>query len=187
MFWQGRLISLLPLLLLGCGHGGSQAAQVSPQELIACPLEGVGTRTQPWRLIHGSGFSFCLPPGWRVARGANSWTGPEGTIAWGRGGQPVDIETQAPVMRGEMVQRVPASELPRILSELQAPCPPPVPESAIVGGRAVLLRKSSCRGAYSTSASWREAALLFAGAAAGPLGAEIQLTIYRTVRFDDVP
>lgn len=157
------------ILLAGCGaHNGSTAAP-TPVAVVPCAVPVPSADSLEWKLVQASGFTFCVPPGWRPA-GAQGWRGEGASIEWAAGRKP---------QPNEVVRRVPAGV------GIGEPAPVPRHFVEIIGGESADLWDNHMSGTNYTSAEWGEKRVYFRGKSSGPRGADIELMIYRTVRFAD--
>lgn len=165
------------LLVMLVGFTASMANQASAQaaEPVPCAVPVASATQEPWQQVSAQGFTFCVPSSWRSV-GRNTFRGDGGWVRWGtgeyRGGR---RET------GTMVVAVPANAIP---SEL--PTPPGrfnhFPET--IGGSVAEVWDNEIDGRFYTGAQWeRPERIHLAGEATDARVRNIQLEIYRTVRF----
>ena len=173
----GWLVALS--VLGGCGRATPAPATPSPSATAAAPTAEACTASVPavdlsaWRLVTAQGFTFCVPPEWRGS--GRTWHRGNATISWGLG-EPARRE-----VRTEL-RTVPAS---------QAGSPPAgaPPDSDIrrfaeaIGGRDAQLWRNRFGRAYYTGARWDSPRVWLTGEANGPDAADLEVTIFRTVRF----
>jgi hypothetical protein len=138
-----------------------------------------GIEVASWREIAAEGFTFCVPPDWRGS--GRSLRRGSAEITWGKGTRPpqqVAVVTQTVVAPAGAVPRPPSgppldSDLRRFTEE-------------IGGHRATVWRNRFGQG-YHTGAHWESLRFWIVGEAADPASADMQLTIFRTVRFSEPP
>ena len=151
------------------------------------------TAGRSWKLVAGAGFTFCVPSDWQ-SRDGHSWRGGSGSITWGAG-------TPAPWPQVPQVER--AGEIYGTVTyvspgEVAAPSSiPMVPAATLpcsakrfterVGGVLADFYHGDCDGRHSTGAWWLAAGAFVAGVAADAETAELQLQVYRSVRFSAAP
>jgi hypothetical protein len=184
-----RPLSLLPLLLLAaCASGNRQgAADAAVAETAAepCNVAVEAARGAPWRLVRGEGFTFCVPTTWRAGArrtsagvDAHIWRGGQGSITWGTG-------TYQPQRRTVTVTTVvPASAVGG------AGMPPAPPAGAsrrsaeTIGGYVADVWSNQFEGTHYTGAVWTVPARVhITGESKSRVDADLQLAVYRTVRF----
>jgi len=142
---------------------------------------------QPWQLVRGTGFTFCVPADWQSADGL-TWRGAGGSITFASSGSgpliPRDVITSRPIVVGEIVETLPADQLPTTIRTVPtfAGCAERRLAETIEG-RSVTLTDTDCGGDHSTSARWSNPALSFHGTAPSASSAQLQLQVYRTLRF----
>jgi hypothetical protein len=161
------LVALGAVLLAGCGalHRSAAAAPTAP---VPCAVFVPSADSLDWKLVQAQGFTFCVPPGWRRS-GARGWQS-EGTgIEWRVGSPP-----ESPVLG------------PRLFSPgIRGAVDPPRHFVEIIGGEGGELWDVRAQDANYTFAYWSAKRVYFQGKANGPHSADVELMIYRTVRFDD--
>lgn len=154
------------ILLAACGAHHGSAAPAPTAAVVPCAVFVPNADSLDWKLVAATGFTFCVPARWRPA-GARGWRGDGASIEWAVG---------SPPQTSEAVVRVPSSVVD------QAPMPRHFVE--IIGGESAELSDTHLPGADFTAAHWSEKRLYFQGKAGSPRTVDIELTIYRTVRFD---
>jgi hypothetical protein len=143
----------------------------------ACNVPGIGSSQSPWRRVRGASFTYCVPSDWRPdSRGSatidpNNWSGHGGSIGWGFG--------RAPVVEGNVVTVVRQQDL----ATLPPPCPQPWTADESVDGRSVRLSHFECQGTHHTAAVFNQPMMYFQGAARDAGTAQVELTIFRSLRF----
>lgn len=182
-------IRLLPLLLLAaCASGGRQGATDAPVAETAaepCNVAVEATRGAPWRLVRGEGFTFCVPATWRARARPTSagvdariWWGGQGSVTWGTG-------TYRPQRRTVTV----ATAVPA--SAAGGTGMPPAPlagesrrSAETIGGYVADVWSNRFEGTHYTGAVWTMPARVhITGEAKSSVEADLQLAVYRTVRF----
>lgn len=175
------------VLAAACG-GATRTPAPAPvvaatAELPACPLPDTGTPEQPWRLVQGQGFTFCVPPTYGPAEGmaasnATRWVSRDGSIGW--------MPRTPQIVSREQVVMIPPGRRHDDLGEMQratssACAPRRGPET--IDGHAATVTAGACSGRFFSSAEFRTPVLTFSGSANNQSTAEQQLAIYRTIRF----
>jgi len=171
-----RQLQLLPLVSLvmftAACHGGQ-----SPSESVASNIAAVnspcratveGTDVSTWREVAANEFTFCVPAEWRV--GERDARHGSATLTWGSGAPPHETlgKSTGPVA-GPAVSRS-TLDLRQFSEE-------------IGGRRAQLFRNRYGDDTYRSGASWDTPAVWLNGASRTAREADMQITIYRTVRF----
>lgn len=164
-----RAVALL--LLAACSSAAPPTARVDgvPAAAVAttpCPVPPAVT-TEEWRLVPGSGFSFCVPTSWRQV-GAREWRG-DGSVSWGANA---------------------GRRAPFVISSVDRGAPPP-PSRPVerdrrresIAGKEAELSILVVGSRHLTSARWEAPRLVFSGEAPSTEAARLQLDIFRTVRF----
>lgn len=172
-----RFISLFPALWPGVIGGPQASAQTRGQD-APCNVALEEPNTATWRLVQASGFTFCVPPDWRPAGGGNRtnakrWTRGLNVIAWGTGAP------RRPVAQGYEIARVtPGQPIPQITT----PCTPRRSNESI-DHRLAEVFDTDCGDKHHTGANWHDPRIYFQGEAGDAAGAQLQLVVFRTVRF----
>jgi hypothetical protein len=155
------------VVVAACGAcHGSAGAPAPTAAVVPCAVFVPSADSLEWKLVQARGFTFCVPPGWRPS-GARGWQN-EGTgIEWAVGSPP-----QSPTLGPRMfsVGIKGWSAAPRQFVE-------------IIGGEGAELWDIRFQDADYTYARWSEKRVFFQGKANGVRSADIELMIYRTVRF----
>lgn len=162
-----RMAALGAGLLAACGaHQGATGAP-APAAVVPCAVFVPSADSLEWKLVQATGFTFCIPPGWRPS-GARGWQEGGTGIEWAVGSHP-----QSPALgpRWFSAGITGWSTAPRHLVE-------------VIGGEGAELWDVRLQDADYTFAQWAEKRVYFQGKANGPRTADIELMIYRTVRFD---
>lgn len=185
LFARVRMRSLIVLLTVAGVACATQPAPTSDTDLqvaaapdVACPLTNLPGSEMPWRLVQADGFTFCVPPSWeptsrpRNGMGSRNWRMRGGKLAWGTG-----------------VHRERIVETTTVIVEAGRPITPPVPSMQVnnfrerIGGRQAELYDNYRRGVHYTGASWTFPQIWLTGEARDRATADLQLAVYRTVRF----
>ena len=157
------LASLVLVAACAAHHASSPPA---PTAAVPCPEFVPSADSLDWKLVHGQGFTFCVPPGWRAA-GANAWRGGGAGIEWAVGSYPRSVFLG---QRTFPVGTKGADPEPRHFVEM-------------IGGESAELWDGRVQDYEYTFAEWSNRHVSFEGKSSGPRGAETQLMVYRTVRF----
>ena len=172
-----RRRSIVVLLgLAGCASHGAPSG-TAPAAVAPRPCSPSDAVNSAWRFVRATGFTFCVPADWRgdgtgtTTADARTWTAGGNSISWGTG--------QAPVRTFSMTARVRPG----------APFPTPCQvdrNNENVGGAAASVYSNECQGMFQTGAVWSRPQVYMQGEASTPSAAAMELSIYRTVRFDPV-
>ena len=173
--------AVLGVLVTACGGSRTDPA-VAPVASTAAPPVACTARLHDldlstWREVAADGFTFCVPHSWsgsgRILRSGTA------TITWGAGSQPP--RRTIAVTRTEVVAG-PGAYRPT------NPGPPPDSDirrfSEEIDGRRAELWRNRFGSEYYTGARWSSPRVWIVGDAASPKEADLQVTVYRTVRFD---
>jgi hypothetical protein len=178
----------LSLLLVPCGSAAQETPQPSaPADEPACAVTLAGADLTGWKEVRATGFTFCVPGGWRPsgrARNgvdARTWRSGSSSVAWG---------TEVP----ERI-RVATTTTVVVVTDRSvggtAP-PPPTPMvpgrvrtfSEVIGGTPADLWDNEFEGVHYTGAKWSTPRPVYVtGESRDDRSASIQLQVYRTVRF----
>lgn len=163
-----------------CGppaSSGGLGTVASPSAALAlgCRATVASIDVSTWREIAAEGFTFCVPADWRG--GGRTWRRGSAQITWGKGTHP---RKQVAVVTETVV--VPAGVVP------QPPSGPP-PNSDVqrfneeIGGHRASVWRNRFGQDYHTGADWESLRIWIVGEATDPAAADLQVTIFRTVRF----
>ena len=172
-----RLVSVVGLVSLSaaCHHGGQSSTQSvaanSEAASNACRATVQRMDVSTWREVVTTQFTFCVPADWLVRdHGAEHGSS---EIEWGDGSPPNKVLGQSTVAVPD-VGRAGPRLMDRDMKHF----------SEDVGGYHAELWQNRFGSRYYTGARWESPAVWLTGEATIPRAAEIQLAIYRTVRFD---
>jgi len=189
---RGSTLTIL-MLVQACASGPTgwtPAARVDPAS-CAAPSTPAG---KPWQLVAEAGFTFCVPSDWRLD--GHMWRGGGGSITWGIG-----TPAPWPMIRGEVVGTI-TGPVTRINSTGQVTSQGTVPmvaDNAQGGAQCSDQRFTErvgglmanfyhvCFGRHFTGAWWLTRGVYVTGDAADALTAELQMQVYRSVRFGTAP
>ncbi|HEX8211492.1 MAG TPA: hypothetical protein VF584_15075 [Longimicrobium sp.] len=154
---------------------GAAAQESTAPEVRPCTVTVPGADLTGWREVRATGFTFCVPAGWRpvgrVRNGvdASTWRGGGGEVKWGTG----------EYRSGKVVTRV---------VSVRAGNPLPEPTgvkrfSEVIGGKLADLYDNEFEGDFYTGAKWTNPAVYVAGESRDAVTARLQLQVFRTVRF----
>lgn len=172
---------LLTALCVGCGHSSLPA----PQAFEPCTIP-VGTPDSMGRLIHGVGFTFCLPESWQPAAraqdgsDAKQWRGPGGTVSWGPGrprgfiGENVEVTVTMPVVVGGNPGPIP-QDRPPLCSRKSRPLTP--------DGVALIIVDVECQHQWTVTALSTQRAIYVQGQSRSAAVADLLEQIMSTIRF----
>ena len=159
------------------GVGTATSAPAPPA--VACRTGVPGVEVSSWREVAAEGFTFCVPSDWRG--GGRTWRRGSAEITWGKGTRP---RQQVAVVTETVI--VPAGAVPR------PPSGPP-PDSDLqrfteeIGGHRATVWRNRFGQVYHTGADWESLRVWIVGEAADPASADVQVTVFRTVRFSEPP
>jgi hypothetical protein len=163
-----RLIACI-IVLGACQTMPSSQGTQAPSPTPRCTALVRGVDLTTWREVSARGFTFCVPPEWTGS--GNRWRSGEASVTWGTGVPPQRVGTATMVIRaGETLpDRAPDSNV-RTFTET-------------IGDAEAKLYSNRFGRRYFTAATWRKPAVYLEGESDSPLAADLQLRIYRTVRF----
>lgn len=161
--------------------GGSAAAAPTPEQLAAIALEspcGVNVPEQfgPWRSVQATGFTFCVPAAWNVS--GERATYPGGTLRWGI----MQMQRVSVVSGGSggisatSIANAGGSRSNTDLSRVQR-------FSEVIGGQMASLFREEGTGRLRTGVSFPDERISITGEASGEANVNLQLIVFRTVRF----
>ena len=163
------VVVVVGCLLAACAAQKRTSQAAAPSVSSApCTVPVRAADSLQWKQVQADRFSFCVPAGWRQS-GDRWWSGDGARIAWGDDEQiPIGVigEPQAP-------------------SGLQAPEPAPRHFIEQIGDELAELWDRRVSDANYTQATWPGKRLFFRGRASTLRKADVQLAIYRTVRFSE--
>lgn len=172
------LASFVGLILFSaaCHHGGQNATQsvAANSEAATNPCRATVKRmdVSAWREVATTQFTFCVPADWLVREDGAVHGSSE--IEWGRGSPPNKVIgtsiVQIPAGGGATGRGLSDRDMQRFSED--------------IGGYHAQLWKNRFGSRYYTGARWESPAVWLTGEATIPRAAEIQLAIFRTVRFD---
>lgn len=162
------MVILGAALLVACGaRHGSTATPAMAEATVPCAVFVPSADSLEWKLVQAEGFTFCVPPGWRRSS-ARRWYVEGAGVEWALGKYP---ETTTIGVR-------------RFRAGITGPDLNPRHFVEIIGGASAELWETHIQDADYTGAEWAEKHVYFQGKANGPRTADVELMIYRTVRFD---
>lgn len=152
--------SLVLMLALGlaCAPHGSQTVPVA---LAPCAVPGVGSADSPWRQVRASGFTFCIPGGWRPSghgrdsTDAKLWNGGGGSVSWDLGRPGTLAQGAVMTVTGTIVTSVtptPNAPTPLPSDGSSQPCTQPTNAPLMIGGVALMVTQVDCQGTWTTTA-----------------------------------
>ena len=159
----------------------ARAAQTSAPATVDQPLSPLAEchatvrdmDVSTWRAVSAETFTFCVPPDWRGS--GRSWRRGSGEISWGTGTHPRE-------QVATVIATVPASDRATLSSG-------PLPDSDVrpfseeIGGRRAEMWRNRIGQDYHTGADWEAMRIWMVGKARDATTADLQLAIFRTVRF----
>ncbi len=154
--------SPLPVGLLVAAAGACAGAVYVPPPLTSasCAVPGYGSATAPWRQIHASGFTFCIPGTWRPSSGAargldaNVWSGPGGAVSWSSTGPLPRIVTRDCVtIRNARTWQAMGPTTCTTTSNPAPQCSAATKRSEDVNGLTIEVAEADCEGLHITTAT----------------------------------
>ena len=182
---RARMQRPLPMLVVGlamtatgCRSAppGPAATTVPPAAASApCGATVQGVDVSAWREVAANGFRFCAPTDWRVS--GQTWRHGGGSLTWGVGAHP----------RREAV----ATEVVAVrASDLGGAQPGmPIPDSDVrrfseeIDGHLADVWRNRFGNKYYTGAQWSSPSVWLVGDADDPATADLEVAVFRTVRF----
>ena len=133
-----------------------------------------GVDVTAWREVVADGFRFCVPSSWRAS--GRTWQHGGASISWGVGSRPA---RQA----ATTVVSVPASELGALQAGGAVPDSDVRRFSETIDGRRANLWRNRFGREFHTGAEWSFPRVWLVGDARDAASADLQVAIFRTVRF----
>ena len=188
---------LLPtaLLLAACA-GGSSSAGEAPTAQSTDAAAASSAATEPcnvpvpansagWKLVQGTGWTMCVPADWRVSTNRATYSG--GTVRWqnGQARLPVTVTSVRVVggsgatstgSSGTSIANAGGTRAGTTMGRRQS-------LSEMIGGQMATIWSEEGNGRVGTGVSFREPQLSMTGEASGQRNVELQLAVYRTIRF----
>ncbi len=181
-----RSVLALVLLLAACKRGsapagaepaveaaaGQSAAQAATQPCNVVLPEGSGQ----WKLIEGVGFTMCVPAEWRVANTRATYAG--GTIRWqnSQARLPFTVTSVRGAPSATSMGGNTSSTASTNVGRRQG-------VSEMIGGQMASIWSEEGNGRVGTGVSFRDPPLSITGEASGKQNVQLQLAVYRTIRF----
>ncbi len=167
----------------------TRAAYVpSPLASAPCTVPGYGSPSEPWREVHASGFTFCVPGSWRPSgdapRGldARVWSGPDGAVAWATTAAMVPVVTRDCVtIRNARTWQAMGPTTCTTTSNVVSECAGATRSSEEVGGLTIDVTQAECQGAHVTTATGPGIYLRAAADRADV--AALELSLVRSIRI----
>ena len=165
-----RTAAALALAVAACAPaGGGPAPEAAP-----CPVRLATADVSTWRVVQAEGFTFCVPPTWRPA-GSRAWRGGAGEVEWGQ---------------SAYTRTATKTETVRVVAGQPATPPQPLTQgrrfTEMVGGYGADFWDNEDEGTFYTGAVWTAPRHVHvAGEARSRATANVQLDVYRTVRFTE--
>jgi len=141
----------------GCGHKGSSPSP-APVAEVPCTAHVASQDLSQWKAVAADSFTFCVPREWRVQDG--SAAGLDATLTWGTG---------APIAQKFTVLDMSNTEFHRFSED--------------IGGHSAVLWENRIITVYLTGARWTRPQVWIEGETRSLIAADVELTIFRTVRF----
>ena len=186
-----RLTTTLPVLCTTLGMACSgRATPPLPVATTPCTIPGVNSSDSLGRLVHASGFTFCVPSDWRPSGHARDstdaaqWNGSGGSITWGLARPPSMEPRCVYTITGQVTTSPSAAPPPR-------PLPTPAPAEnrrstntpVNLDGVSVIIHEAECRGTRTITAWSTDPAMYVQGIAQSAALAQLQLSVIQTIRF----
>ena len=172
---------LAVLVLHGCATASRNWAPVARPSAATCTTPDAPAST-PWRLVTTPLFTYCVPAAWQSSDG-RTWRLGGAVLGWCTSA----TLTQCPDVTHEVTMEV------NVVTPGQLPGPPQATQFGTgcsgqrsadsVGGVWAQLGDWRCQGHHVTEARWVSFALMFVGETDDAATAQLELQIYRTVRF----
>lgn len=149
-------------------------ANLAMEAAAPCSLAATNPTLATWREVRATGFTFCLPADWHPGGSTPGrvWHHEFASIEWRTG-------TYRPTRIRQEIVEVPAG----------SPLPDQPPNGQVdrftetIGGQTADLWRNRLGGDFFTGAKWTTPAVYIIGKADGMTTAELEIRIYRTVRF----
>ena len=157
---------------------GTAAVQTSDQAWEPCPVS-VPPNTGDWKLVEITNITFCVPSAWQVSATQARATG--NRLTWGTSqqrGQVRVVGVPAGQMSGSSIANAGASSAGTTMARR-------ITENVMVGGQMGAMWYEEGTGRVATGISFTRPTFSMAGEASGKANVELQLAIYRTIRFID--
>lgn len=176
------LTLVLATLSAACGHTSPPA----PQAFEPCEIPDVQSPDSMGRMVHGTGFTFCLPESWRPAvhgqdsTDAKLWRGGSGSVTWGLGrprsfvGGDVQLRVTAPIVRGTNPRPIP-QDPPSTCSRKTMPLMP--------DGVSIIVTDVECQRQWTITALSLQPAVFVQGETRSEKGADLLEQIMSTIHF----
>ncbi len=156
----------------GAGDSSANAPAAAPAA-DACPVT-VPANTGEWKRVEGTGITFCVPRDWRVANTRATYPG--GTVRW-----------QYSLRRGEAFviggSRGPGTIANTGSGSAGTAIARRVSNDEVIGGEMGNIWFEEGNGRVATGVTFTEARVSFTGEASGKQNVDLQLAVYRTIRF----
>lgn len=157
---------------------GTAAVQSSDQDWEPCPVP-VPPNTGDWKLVEITNITFCVPSGWQVSATQARATG--NRLSWGSTTQRVQVVVSGMPpgqMSGSSIANAGASSAGTTMARR-------ITENVMVGGQMGAMWYEEGTGRVATGISFTRPTFSMAGEASGKANVDLQLAIYRTIRFID--
>lgn len=151
----------------------ANAQQASRPCNVAVP-DGSGQ----WKLVEGVGFTMCVPSDWRVANTRATYSG--GTVRWQsqerREAFTVTSVRGASTPSATSMGNAGGSRASTTIARRQG-------VSEMIGGQMATIWSEEGNGRVGTGVEFRDPRLVITGEASGQQNVQLQLEVYRTIRF----
>lgn len=181
--------SVLPIAFVALVGGCVGAAYVPPPlASVPCAVRGLGSPAEPWRQVHASEFTFCVPGSWRphgsAPRGldANVWSGPRGAVSWSNAAPlgPVVTRDCVTVRDSRTWQQIGPTTC-TTNGDTAPRCTEASKSTEVVHGLSISIAQADCQGLHVTTAT--APGIYLRAAADGADEAAVELTMLRTIRL----
>ena len=179
-----RLVLPLAIAALAVGAAAApdaRAASAGPAAIAdstAC-TRPVPPNTGEWKMVEVTNVTFCVPADWRVS--ANQARARGNTIRWGNAAvarQQVTVSGGPGGMSRTSIANSGGSSAGTTMARR-------ITENEVIGGQMANIWYEEGTGRVATGVSFTERPFAITGEASGRANVDLQLAVYRTVRFID--
>jgi hypothetical protein len=178
-------IALFTACRSGGAPAGAEPAVVAADAEVQAGAEGTKACTVPvpansgeWKLVEATGFTFCVPSSWRVSSTRASYSG--GNIRWQSGAErlPFTVQSGGPGrMTSTSIANGGSSSAGTTMARRET-------FSEMIGGQMASLSREEGTGRVATGVGFRDPPVYFTGEASGQENVQLQIAVYRTIRFN---
>lgn len=156
--------------------GGAASMEASGQRGEPCPVP-VPPNTGDWKLVEITNVTFCVPAAWEVSATQARATG--NRVSWGATAQRMQVVVSGippGQMSGTSIANAGGSRGGTTMARR-------VTENEMIGGQMGAIWYEEGTGRVATGISFTRPTFAMSGEASGRANVELQLAIYRTIRF----